>query len=289
MIVFRPVDGLPSLIETFFVPQQVFWTPVMIGFNDNDVPFRLNPRVANDNTLDPYDVFEGTRLQNEEPMLAQIVNDSVVIASQEIGLVGAFELRDAQVASRTRTPGFEFTDRRGANVPIERFRDVRRSFAGAPRTGGNVSLGVGGATDAQGLSGTAASGAQPGRSAALSQSSSLDAAAAAASLALTQNGAQAAARMTTIGVVGANGAPVPPGTEGAFTVSSGFSGKNDFLDEGPAVDYRSVGNEADRRRAARGAGEILYNLGLDDDYLRDSGHNLDEDGLECIQSSAAGQ
>ena len=70
--------------------------------------------------------------------------------------------------------------------------------------------------------------------------------------------------MTTVGVVGADGAPVAPGTEGAFTVTSGFSGKNDFLDDGPASDYRSVGNEADRRRAAQGASQILYNLGLDD-------------------------
>lgn len=283
LIVFRPTDGVPSLIETFFLPEQVFWTPPMIGFNENDIPFRLNPKVDNQNVLDAYDLFEGSRLENEEPVLAQIVNDSVQIASQEIGLVGAFQLRDAQLAVRGGTPGVGGSSPRVVEVPEERFRDVRRDITGAPRLSADIRPGAADLASAATTARTSStSTASFARSAEFGAGGSFDAAAAAATLSLTQNGAKAAARMTTVGVVGPDGAPVAPGTEGAFTVSSGFSGKNDFLDDGPAIDYRSVGNEADRRRAAKGAGDILYNLGLDDEYLLASGHKLNDADLRAF-------
>lgn len=284
LIVFRPVDGLPSLIETFFVPQQVFWTPTMIGFNENDELFRLNPRVDSQNVLDPYDVFDGTRLEAEEPVLAEIVNDSVQIASQEIGLVGAFLLREPQVAGGTGTSGFGGATRPIAGAPTGVFRETGRDIGSDPRFGAGIARSTAPPAGVSAMAAPAAAAAAPAtRSAAFRRDSAIDAAAAAATLALTPNGTQAATRMTTVGVVGADGAPVAPGTEGAFTVTSGFSGKNDFLDDGPAVDYRSVGNEADRRRAAQGASQILYNLGLDDEYLQASGHNLDDNDQRAFE------
>lgn len=279
LVVFRPPPEAPTLVETFFMPKEVYWIPSMIGRTENDEPVRLNPRVNVVNgqeVLDSFDVFAGTKLQDEEPALAKIVDDSIQIATQEIGLVGAFSyaglgnalalMGNAQPAAGT--PAREFVS---ASVPASGSSPGPETF-----------------TRMMALrSATPPPPGQPSASAAMARMAA-SAQAQTAKVSLTQNGSQAAARMTTVGVVDQNGVPAQPGSDGAFTIAAGFGGREDFLDDGPAVDYRNVGNEADRKRAAKGASETLYNLGLDADYLANSGHKLGDNDLQAFVNLQAG-
>ncbi|MEM7022131.1 MAG: hypothetical protein AAF637_06005 [Pseudomonadota bacterium] len=305
LVVFQPTESAPSLIETFYQPREVYWVPAMIGLTDNDEPIRLNPRsntVNGQEVLDSYDIFLDDQLKDQEPVLAKIVEDSVQIATQEISAVGAFALRGDAFAN------FEFQG--GGNLPLsggfERLSTGMRISGAesaapppveesAPRI-----LALRTATESGGGSGAAArtasvgSGARAGAGGAgagVAESVGARGSAAesgAAAVALTQNGTRAAARMTTVGVVDANGVPVPPGSDGAYTVNSGFSGKEDFLDDGPALDYRGIGNDADRQRAAKGASETLYNLGLDEQYLAQSGHKMSDNDLQAFENLQMG-
>jgi len=295
LVVFPPQGNSPTLIETFYQPREVYWNPAMIGRTDDDEPVRLNPRVTTvggQEVLDSFDVFKGDLLQQQEPALAKIVEDSVQIATQEINVVGAFALRNTQstvqlladsgaldLARGTVSSGASIAEAASAPPPAPDGVEIR---AFAMRTAATESAPAPRATT------TTASGNRTTEAIARQAASNAAAAAAAASLSLTQNGTQAAVRMTTVGVVDAKGVPVQPGTEGAYTVTSGFSGKNDFLNDGPALDYRSIGNDADRQRAAKGASQTLYNLGLDTQYLDNSGHKLDPDDLEAFQGLQAG-
>ena len=293
LVVFPPQETSPSLIETLYQPREVYWTPAMIGLTDNDEPIRLNPRsttVNGQEVLDTYDVFAGDRLQVEEPVLARIVDDSIQIATQEISVVGAFALRNDTVnfdaqrageaalgASLTRlSSGLRISEATGTAPPppaeetAPQILALRTASAPGDGTSGTTAT----ARTSTGGTATASTSTSGGST---------------PTVTLTQNGTRAAARMTTVGVVDANGVPVQAGTEGAYTVNSGFAGKDDFLDGGPVLDYRGIGNDADRQRAAKGASETLYNLGLDEQYLSQSGHKMNETDLQAFQDLQAGK
>jgi hypothetical protein len=54
-------------------------------------------------------------------------------------------------------------------------------------------------------------------------------------------------------------------------------GREAFFDGAPAVNYREVGNESDRKRAATAAAESLYNMGIDAEFLQQSGPKLSDE------------
>lgn len=291
--VFKGVDASPSVVETLYQPREVFWNPAMTGLNDNNEPFRLNPRVnvvEGKEVLDSFDVFRGDALKQQEPLVARIVEDSVRIATQEIGVVGAFQLRNTgstqpvailSTADTTRTASAFVSGAAGT-----------AAFATGDLSGLAARAGIAARTGGFGAEAESAEESASVSESSISGASGLgfSAGSGASALALTQNGERAAVRMTTVGVVDEKGAPVAPGTEGSYTVTSGFSGKQDFLGDGPDVDYRSVGNDADRKRAAKGASETLYNLGLDNEYLTESGavDKLDTRDLDAYRDLLRG-
>ncbi|MEM6621915.1 MAG: hypothetical protein AAF674_06770 [Pseudomonadota bacterium] len=259
-IVFRPPPSAPPLVATFVEPEKVYWVPPMIGLDDNDAPIRLNPRVINQGgqaVLDSYDILDGDKLQMQEPVLAKIVTQSVQIAGQEVGAVGAFRLAPGAMQAIANL-GLGSGPAEAAEEDISGGSPTRmmmmRAMTAAPTSGT-------GRRDRASAAAVAATASAPPPQ----------------PLALTTNGKQAAVRMTTVGVIDENGRPAQPGDDGSFTVTSGFPGKEAFTADGPVVDYRSVGNQADKQRAAKGGAFTLYNLGIDAQYLQRSDTKFDND------------
>lgn len=85
-------------------------------------------------------------------------------------------------------------------------------------------------------------------------------------------GEEAIRRMTTVSTVDADGNPKSADDPDAILVTSGFAGKGSFFRKGSSPNFRELNgaNTNVLKEAAKGAGKILFNLGLDDDFAQDA-------------------
>ena len=86
---------------------------------------------------------------------------------------------------------------------------------------------------------------------------------------LTKSVQSAIQRAVTLGTVNAEGKPVAPDDADAIVVNAGFSGLDSFIKDGQSVDFEGIASASATRQnqAAAAAGKILFNLGIDRDYL----------------------
>ncbi len=255
VVVFDPPPNGPTrppgwtIIGAISDPVLVDWQPLVIGLNPDGTPIRLNPRIRDIGgviTLEAFEVFDENRpLILTNPLLARAIDEAVLDTSFEIEISRAFEvegLTGGAIAGDMVTR--ELDGLVGAGDLQLRTREMGAGLAmrsvSAPL---EMSMPV-----------------PPPSAAVLPQAKPIK-------VSLTKSGQQVATRMTSISSIDIDGKPVAKGADGSFTVSAGFVGKESFIEDGMPLEFRSIGNRSGRIRAAKAGREILYNLGIDKEYI----------------------
>lgn len=317
--VWEPRPELPSIIDTFIDPGLVYWKPPVIGIDPFDNPIQIDPRLVEMEgkfVLEPYKTYtESDPLIKTDPGLAYTLGEAVIGTTQEIEVVGAYEVEGGTfgkfglggTTKTTTTTGFgagtfdggsaKGVITGGGHIPGITMGGVspgmvqpgvmHPGFANAPSAMAEKSFAPDGMASAApemraaaAPIAVAAAAAVP-QAAASSQSATLQ-------IALTKSGRQAAGRMTSIGSVDINGKPVAVGTEGSYTVSSGFAGKSSFFDDDETLDFRAIGNAGDRKRAAKAGQIMLYNLGIDRAYANSLDGKVTDANIRLIMDAIEG-
>nr|WP_325248785.1 hypothetical protein [Amylibacter sp.] len=286
IVVWEPIGTRPTIIDTFIDPELVYWLPPVIGLDPDDLPIQLNPKIIQVDgkpTLQPFETFGTSNpLKAENPELAFTLEDAIFSTTVEIETVGAFEVLSG---------GVEILRESGAIGGAGLSGAVAMPTAPAVAAVGAPAM-MRMATHAP-LSASAPAPMAPTAPTTATPHTAAPAAAPAStrepiSIKLTEGGQMAAARMTSVGAVDINGKPVPAGSPDSFTVSSGFVGKQSFFAEGESVDFRDLGNQSERDRAAAAGKSMLYNLGIDAQYLDAVGGALSDDLRNNIQRAING-
>lgn len=293
IVVWEPIDTRPTIIDTFIDPELVYWLPPVIGLNPDDLPIQLNPKIIQVDgkpTLQPFETFGTSNpLKTQNPELAFTLEDAIFSTTLEIETVGAFEVLSGGVQILREAGAIG-----GMGLP-----DTMTMPAGA--TAGGTTMGAAmmrsatpAAAAAASTSASASGAMAPTAPSSNAARTTVPAATTTAepepvSIKLTEGGQMAAARMTSVGAVDITGKPVPVGSPDSFTVSSGFVGKQSFFAEGESVDFRDLGNQGERDRAAAAGKSMLYNLGIDAQYLDAVGGSLSDDLRSNIQRAINGE
>lgn len=288
IVVWEPIDTRPTLIDTFIDPGLVYWKPPVIGLNPDDVPIQLNPKIIQVDgkpKLQPFETFGVSNpLTTENPELAFTLEDAIFNTTLEIETVGAFEVLSGGVQILRESGAIG-----GVGLPAAMAMSTGPAMSTVP------AVATGGAPAMMRMEAPASESVSASAPSALSAAARTAAPAAMAvsapepiSIKLTEGGQMAAARMTSVGAVDINGKPVPVGSPDSFTVSSGFVGKQSFFAEGESVDFRDLGNQGERDRAAAAGKSMLYNLGIDTQYLDSVGGALSNDLRSNIERAMNG-
>lgn len=299
IVVFPSEPDEPTIVDWWLNPDLTGELPEIIGLDPNHDPIILNPQVLIGNDGKPivqvWEVFgEDRPLVKERPELAKTMDGAILDASTEISLTGGFQATgDLGVVTMTggglagggRILGGTTFGGAGGNVLVGGIQGTlggrTGTFGGGGFAGGNFGPGMMRAApplpEADSVSPrpeAAAPEAAPAAAPATMAARAPATGAAPLTVTLTESGKETAARMTTVGYVDSDGKSASAGDEGAFLVTAGFGGSSTFSEDGNTIDYRSLGNAAERREAATAVQRTLLNLGIDRSYVDAVGKNL---------------
>jgi len=296
LVVYPPIGDI-GVIAGILNPVEWNWPIAVISLDPGGIPVKMNPNIDITKTIERIDV--AGLPPGKSAAISKQITDATAdaarnllasgglsvtggtgaatgVAHSDFGATGAIFSSGAVGAGHLGAGGFGAGGFGAGGFGVSEFGTeefgASRFGSASPGSGG---LGAGGTAPGLGNDGAAV------RMFAMSTHTdpTPEPAVHSAPLSIAPNaaGASAAKRMTTIDTVDASGKPVDATSPDAITVGSGFSGQENFTKNGGSVDFRTLaGSNANALRdAAQAAGQMLFNLGIDEDFAADQSNGFD--------------